>query len=84
MNHNKMALPEPSASPWYIILTNVLPWATLYGLTHTAIYYVFKYWSDSRDERLTKIVDEQFEERIKPLENKIDKLTQLFYENVKK
>lgn len=71
-----MALPEPPQSPWYILLVNVLPWATLYGLTHTAIYYVFKYWTESRDERLRKIVQEEN----KPLEEKIDKLTELFFE----
>ena len=70
-----MALPEPPQSPWYIILVNLLPWATLYGLTHTAIYYVFKYWSESRDERLRRIVQEEN----KPLEEKIDELKDMIY-----
>lgn len=74
-----MALPEPPQSPWYIILVNLLPWATLYGLVHTAIYYVFKYWSESRDERLRRIVQEENQ----PLEKKIDELKDLIY-NLKK
>lgn len=78
-----MALPEPSQSPWYIILVNVLPWATLYGLTHTAIYYVFKYWSDGRDDAIQKIVDTKFEEHIKPIEEKIDRLTNLIISSKK-
>ena len=75
-----MALPEPPQSPWYIILVNLLPWATLYGLTHTAIYYVFKYWSESRDERLRRIVQEEN----KPLEDKIDELKELIYNRVQR
>jgi hypothetical protein len=78
MNNNReMALPEPPQSPWYIVLVNLLPWATLYGLTHTAIYYVFKYWSDSRDEAIQRIVDEKFKDHMNPLHEKIDKLTAL-------
>jgi hypothetical protein len=80
MNTKQMALPEPPQSPWYVILVNLLPWATLYGLTHTAIYYVFKYWSESRDERLRRIVQEEN----KPLEEKIDKLTELLYSKLNK
>lgn len=76
MNGKEMATPE-QPNPWYILLTNILPWATLYGLTHTAIYYVFKYWTDSRDEAIKRIVDGKFDELIKPLETKIDNLTNL-------
>jgi len=79
-NNREMALPEPPQSPWYIILVNLLPWATLYGLTHTAIYYVFKYWSESRDERLRRIVQEEN----KPLEDKIDELKELIYNRVQR
>lgn len=73
-----MASPEPEPNAWYILLVNVLPWATLYGLTHTAIYYVFKYWTDSREESIQRAVDAKFEEHIKPLEAKIDNLTNMF------
>lgn len=76
MNYKTMATSEQQPNPLWVFFMTLLPWATLYGLIHTAIYYVFKYWSDSRDERLRKIVQEEN----KPLEEKIDRLMDLIYE----
>lgn len=65
-----MAAPDPQQSQWAILISNLLPWATIFGLGYAAIYFVFRYFSESRDKRLVEIVNE----RLEPLEGKIDKL----------
>jgi hypothetical protein len=58
---------------------------------HTVIYYVFKYFTESRDKRLEAIADERIEKKIEPidhklsgLETKIDGLTKMFIERSNK
>jgi hypothetical protein len=65
-----MATPPEPQSQWAVFISNLLPWATIYGLCHTAIFFVFKFFSKSRDDRTRQLIDE----RIEPLEAKIDKL----------
>lgn len=86
-----MATPEPSQNNLWSFFMTLLPWATLYGILHTAIYFVFKYFSDSRDKRLEAIADERIEHKIAPLDKKltdmdgkIDGLTKMFLERSNK
>lgn len=75
MTNKEMAAPEPQAN-WWNFLMALLPWATLYGLMHTAIYYIFKYWSDSRDERFNTLIDA----KLKPIDKKIDEIKEVVVE----
>lgn len=70
-----MASPEPPNQLWTFFIT-LLPWATLYGLLHTAIYYVFKYWSERSDAKIRRIVQEEN----KQLKESIDGLRDDIYE----
>jgi len=71
-----MAAPEPQQNNWFSFAGELLPWATIFGLCYAAIHYVFKYFSESRDARLKEIVNE----RIDPIEKKIDTLGDSIYE----
>jgi hypothetical protein len=71
-------LPDPQRSEWYALISVLVPWATIFGFGYAAIYFVFKYFSESRDERIQAMINESkqeiIEDSIKPLGQKIDKL----------
>lgn len=78
---NVMAV-EPQPNHIWDFLTTLLPWATCYGTMHTVVYYVFKYWTESRDAKIEEAVDKRFKLQVKPLEDKIDKLTNLVIQHI--
>lgn len=75
MNEKLMAA-DPQPNQLAAFFMTLLPWATLYGLVHTAIYYVFRYWSERSDARIRKIVQEENES----LKESIDGLRSDFWE----
>lgn len=77
MNSETMINPTPEPNPLLTFLTNLLPWASLYATMHTLTYYVFKYWTESRDAKIDEAVDKRFKIQVKPLEDKIDALNNL-------
>lgn len=72
-----MALPEPPPNSVWNFLITLVPWTALYGFMHTCVYYVFRYWTESRDAKIDEAVDKRFKIQVKPLEDKIQTLTDL-------
>lgn len=75
--NREMAVPDPQSNQLLPFLGQLLGWSTLYTTMHTLIYYVFKYWTDSRDAKIDDAVDKRFKIQVKPLEDKIQALTDL-------
>ena len=82
MQAKEMASPEPQPNQIWNFLATLVPWTVIYGAVHTSIYYVFKYFSESRDKKIEEAVDRRYELKVKPLEDKIDKLTTLFVQHI--
>lgn len=52
----------------------IAPWATVGWGIHQAINKIFKYFSDSRDAELRKLISTEVDPRFDRLEEKIDKI----------
>jgi hypothetical protein len=66
---------------WEFIKDNTIQ-AGLFALIWRGIDRVFKYASDSRDERIRRIVREELNGKFEPTEQKLDELTKLVYERL--
>lgn len=51
-----MAIPIPETNQWLKLVEDVLPWATIFGISFKAIDAVFKYFSNGQDSRLREII----------------------------
>lgn len=69
-----MASTEPHVNQWLIFLGDLLPWATIFGLSFTAIDRVFKYFSQAQDARLKQMIKDEVTPQIESLTTAIDNL----------
>lgn len=82
MNGKVMITPEPQPNQFWSFMITLVPWTMLYGAFHTCVYYIFRYWTESRDLKIDEAVDKRFKIQVKPLEDKIDTLTNLFVQHI--